>query len=77
MARHLLIEEEQNRMQIMMLNVQRRVLRVASNPSEMREVVFRQLFRVSKEIAQMLCRRLMPTLRMQRTSGLPVHLQVR
>lgn len=77
MARHLLIEEEQNRLQIIMLNMQRRQLRDASNPFELREVTFRQLFRVSREIGRFICRRLMRSVQMQRGSGMPVHLQVR
>lgn len=74
-AAYLLLEELEDLDQMELLNIRRRQLRDNSNPFELRDVDFVRHFRVSKDIALLLCNRLQHFLQRQRSTGLPIHIQ--
>nr|CAD7438270.1 unnamed protein product [Timema bartmani] len=58
------------------LRMYRRQLRDTSNPFELPDIEFKQMFHMSRRLAQDLCEMLSPHLEGQRSNRLPVHTQV-
>nr|CAD7412958.1 unnamed protein product [Timema poppensis] len=58
------------------LRMYRRQLRDTCNPFELPDIEFKQMFRMSRRLAQDLCEMLSPHLEGQRSNRLPVHTQV-
>lgn len=71
----LLLEEEQRAIGNSE-KINRHILRDANNPLDLAEDRFRNLFRVSKEVALTLIRSLEVVLKRTRSHGLPVHVIV-
>lgn len=76
MARVLLIDAEETLARQKEFKLYRRVLRDSNNPFELDDFNFKKLFRLPKDVIQMLIKTLYPILKRKRTTGLAVEIQV-